>query len=310
MTIRAALDEATATLRAAGVETPRVDAEWLLADLLPGGRRDVVLGLDRALDRRPGRPLPRRRAPPGGARAAAADPRLAGFSRRPRRACRGRAGAAARDGDAGGVGAGTAPTRRSRPPAARRRRGHRVRLHRGGHRARPRRTSGCWRSSWTLQTAGVARFNVGRLGLGDRVTVVAADALTDRRRGRGGSDRVQPAVSADRPAAEPAAGGLRARARAGAGRRPRRPGGDPPADRGGAAAAAAGRRAGAGNRRRSTGAPRLDLDAHGRPDRRRHASRPDRRSNGSWRGRPPRFHIRRSADAGSFAHRGRRTTPG
>ena len=50
MTIRAALDEATATLRAAGVETPRVDAEWLLADLLPGGRRDVVLGLDRALD--------------------------------------------------------------------------------------------------------------------------------------------------------------------------------------------------------------------------------------------------------------------
>ena len=50
MTIRAALDEATATLRAAGVDTPRVDAEWLLADLLPGGRRDVVLGLDRALD--------------------------------------------------------------------------------------------------------------------------------------------------------------------------------------------------------------------------------------------------------------------
>jgi hypothetical protein len=38
MTIRAALDEATATLRAAGVDTPRVDAEWLLADLLPGGR--------------------------------------------------------------------------------------------------------------------------------------------------------------------------------------------------------------------------------------------------------------------------------
>jgi release factor glutamine methyltransferase len=50
MTIRTALDEATATLRAAGVDTPRVDAEWLLADLLPGGRRDVVLGLDRALD--------------------------------------------------------------------------------------------------------------------------------------------------------------------------------------------------------------------------------------------------------------------
>jgi release factor glutamine methyltransferase len=50
MTIRVALDEATATLRAAGVETPRVDAEWLLADLLPGGRRDVVLGLDRSLD--------------------------------------------------------------------------------------------------------------------------------------------------------------------------------------------------------------------------------------------------------------------
>jgi len=50
MTIRSALDEATATLRAAGVDTPRVDAEWLLADLLPGGRRDVVLGLDRALD--------------------------------------------------------------------------------------------------------------------------------------------------------------------------------------------------------------------------------------------------------------------
>jgi release factor glutamine methyltransferase len=43
------LDTATATLRAAGVESARVDAEWLLAGLLGVGRAEVRLGLGRAV---------------------------------------------------------------------------------------------------------------------------------------------------------------------------------------------------------------------------------------------------------------------
>jgi release factor glutamine methyltransferase len=43
------LDAATATLRAAGVESARVDAEWLLAGLLGVGRAEVRLGLGRAV---------------------------------------------------------------------------------------------------------------------------------------------------------------------------------------------------------------------------------------------------------------------
>ena len=38
-TVRALLEEAVGRLTAAGVDTPRVDAEWLLADLLGGGGR-------------------------------------------------------------------------------------------------------------------------------------------------------------------------------------------------------------------------------------------------------------------------------
>jgi release factor glutamine methyltransferase len=49
-TLATVLESATAALAAAGVDTPRVDAEWLLADLLPGGRRELVLSLDRRLD--------------------------------------------------------------------------------------------------------------------------------------------------------------------------------------------------------------------------------------------------------------------
>jgi release factor-specific protein-(glutamine-N5) methyltransferase len=44
-TWRDQLDAATATLRAAGVESARVDAEWLLAGLLGVGRAEVRLGL-------------------------------------------------------------------------------------------------------------------------------------------------------------------------------------------------------------------------------------------------------------------------
>jgi release factor glutamine methyltransferase len=48
-TWRNQLDAATATLRAAGVESARVDAEWLLAGLLGVGRTEVRLGLGRAV---------------------------------------------------------------------------------------------------------------------------------------------------------------------------------------------------------------------------------------------------------------------
>ena len=44
------LAAATATLARAGVETPRADAEWLLAGLLGVGRATLALGLDRGLD--------------------------------------------------------------------------------------------------------------------------------------------------------------------------------------------------------------------------------------------------------------------
>jgi release factor glutamine methyltransferase len=177
MTIRAALDEATATLRAAGVDTPRVDAEWLLADLLPGGRREVVLGLDRALD--PGlaaryRGVVHRRA-----------------SREPLQLIRGwqdfldiRVGLAA------GVLVPRPETERLAewalellPPPDPGRRLLVVDVGTG---------SGCIAAAIAharedvrvlaieldAPTAGVARFNVARLGLGDRVTVITADALT------------------------------------------------------------------------------------------------------------------------------------
>jgi release factor glutamine methyltransferase len=48
-TWRDPLDAATAMLRAAGVESAHVDAEWLLAGLLGVGRAAVRLGLDRAV---------------------------------------------------------------------------------------------------------------------------------------------------------------------------------------------------------------------------------------------------------------------
>jgi release factor glutamine methyltransferase len=48
--VREGLDAATATLARAGVDTPRVDAEWLLAGLLGVGRAALVLGLDAPLD--------------------------------------------------------------------------------------------------------------------------------------------------------------------------------------------------------------------------------------------------------------------
>lgn len=48
-TLRAALDAATATLAAAGIATPRVDAEWLLAAVLGEGRFAALLDLDRTL---------------------------------------------------------------------------------------------------------------------------------------------------------------------------------------------------------------------------------------------------------------------
>lgn len=49
LTVRAAVDEAEATLAAAGVPTPRVDAEWLLAGLLGVGRARLRLQADTAL---------------------------------------------------------------------------------------------------------------------------------------------------------------------------------------------------------------------------------------------------------------------
>ena len=48
--MRADVTAATAVLARAGVETPRVDAEWLLAGLLGTGRAALVLELDRTLD--------------------------------------------------------------------------------------------------------------------------------------------------------------------------------------------------------------------------------------------------------------------
>jgi release factor glutamine methyltransferase len=49
-TIRALLDEATARLSAAGVLTPRADAEWLLAGLEGTGRAAVAMALDREVE--------------------------------------------------------------------------------------------------------------------------------------------------------------------------------------------------------------------------------------------------------------------
>ncbi len=49
MTVRAALDEATAALAAAGVASPRADAEWLLAGVLGVGRAALGLQLGCAL---------------------------------------------------------------------------------------------------------------------------------------------------------------------------------------------------------------------------------------------------------------------
>ncbi|HVG80575.1 MAG TPA: peptide chain release factor N(5)-glutamine methyltransferase [Patescibacteria group bacterium] len=177
MTIRAALDEATATLRAAGVETPRVDAEWLLADLLPGGRRDVVLGLDRALDAGLAaryRGVVHRRA-----------------AREPLQLIRGwQDFLDVRVGLAAGVLVPRPETETLAewalellPPADPGRRPLVVDVGTG---------SGCIAAAIAharedvrvlaieldAATAGVARFNVARLGLGDRVSVVAADALT------------------------------------------------------------------------------------------------------------------------------------
>lgn len=48
-TLRGELDAATATLAAAGIATPRVDAEWLLAAVLGEGRFAAQLDLDRTL---------------------------------------------------------------------------------------------------------------------------------------------------------------------------------------------------------------------------------------------------------------------
>ena len=140
---------------------------------LLGVRRGACCGLhDSQRGRR--RPSPRATrgaAPPGGARAAAADRRLAGLSRPPLAADRGRAGAAARDGDAGGVGAGAAATRR---PAAGRSSidvGHRLRLHRVRARARARRRPGPGASTSRRARPRWSRATTSRaLGLGGRVT--------------------------------------------------------------------------------------------------------------------------------------------
>ncbi|MEK7701060.1 MAG: hypothetical protein AAB418_03540, partial [candidate division NC10 bacterium] len=50
LTLRGALDAATATLAAAGIATPRVDAEWLLAAVLGEGRFAAQLDPDRTPD--------------------------------------------------------------------------------------------------------------------------------------------------------------------------------------------------------------------------------------------------------------------
>ncbi len=47
--IRTAVEAATARLREAGIETPRVDAEWLLAGLLGIGRASLAANLEREL---------------------------------------------------------------------------------------------------------------------------------------------------------------------------------------------------------------------------------------------------------------------
>ena len=49
LTLRGRLAAATATLAAAGIATPRVDAEWLLAGVLGVGRFDPGLAADAAL---------------------------------------------------------------------------------------------------------------------------------------------------------------------------------------------------------------------------------------------------------------------
>jgi release factor glutamine methyltransferase len=159
------------------VETPRVDAEWLLADLLPGGRRDVVLGLDRSLDATLAaryRGVVHRRA-----------------AREPLQLIRGwqdfldiRVGLAA------GVLVPRPETETLAewalallPPPAADRRPRVVDVGTG---------SGCIAAAIAharadvrvlaieldLATAHVAAFNIARLGLDDRVTVIGADALT------------------------------------------------------------------------------------------------------------------------------------
>ena len=50
-TLRGELDAATATLATAGIATPRVDAEWLLAGVLGAGRFAAQLDLARPLAR-------------------------------------------------------------------------------------------------------------------------------------------------------------------------------------------------------------------------------------------------------------------
>ncbi len=65
LTFREQLDAATTTLAAAGVQTARVDAEWLLAGLLGIGRARVRMDLSRLLSA----PLARRYADLVGRRA-------------------------------------------------------------------------------------------------------------------------------------------------------------------------------------------------------------------------------------------------
>ncbi len=48
-TVRELLDDAVARLTAAGVPTPRVDAEWLLADALGAGRAELQAAMSRVL---------------------------------------------------------------------------------------------------------------------------------------------------------------------------------------------------------------------------------------------------------------------
>jgi release factor glutamine methyltransferase len=49
-TVRDALDSALIALTASGVDTPRLDAELLLADAIGAGRADVVAGASRELE--------------------------------------------------------------------------------------------------------------------------------------------------------------------------------------------------------------------------------------------------------------------